>query len=222
MPATIYKKTLANVLSHVIDSKRTEIKVAAKTLNITKDSARIALNTLTRYGFIKERKYKDIGVSYYYPSDNRVMTIFVLDPAESFVFVCDTSMNIKYNMAYGMVPYMDTKMNMHHFIKRMGIYLRSDSGEIPGAIPFLAVPGKVNEINGKIISEQFPDLIAKDIEKYLRELMGVKRIGIFGYDYLPSNTRHNVEFLRELMLGATMRFFKKKKKSTNKTLPNKK
>ena len=76
MSRTIYKKTLVNVLRHVIKEKRTEIKVAARKLRISKKSADIALATLTKFKFIKERKYKDIGVSYYYPSKERLFTIF--------------------------------------------------------------------------------------------------------------------------------------------------
>ena len=219
---TIYKKTLANVLNHVIESKRTEIKVTASKLNISRDSARIALLTLAKYGFIKERKYSDIGVSYFYPADRRLLTIFVLCPVESFVFVCDTSMNIKYNMAYGMVPYMDTRMNLHHFFKRICSYLRNDHGEIPGTIPFLAIPGSIDQNSGRIRSEFFPDLTSCEIEKHLREIIGVKRIGMFGYDHPRQVNRHDREHLKELMLGAVMRFFIKKKNTTNNSSSNKK
>ncbi len=215
MPEFIYKKTLANVLRHVIENKRTEIKVTARKLGISRDSARIALNTLTKYGFIKERKYSDIGVSYFYPSNKRLMTIFVLDPHESFVFVCDSSMNIKYNMSYGMVGYMDTKMNLHHFLKRTCLYFKADYGAIPGGAPFLAIPGTINESTQKIHSEFFPDLTSCEIEMYLRDIINVKRIGLFEYKYLPDRSRHDIDYLTDLMLGAAVRFFVKKKNHTN-------
>lgn len=217
MSKTIYKKTLANVLRHVIKNKRTELKLTARELHISKESAAIALSTLTKFGFIKERKYKDIGVSYYYPSKDRAFTIFVLMPTRSFMFVCDSSMNVKYNLWYGNVPYMDTKMNLHHFVKRMCNYLQSNCAEIPGTIPFLAIPGKVDKVSGRICSPYFPDLTSTDIEKYLCKLINVKRIGIFGYEYSPEQSYKSEDFLLEIMLGATKRFFVKKKKSTHKS-----
>ena len=138
-------------------------------------------------------------------------------PTRSFVFVCDASMNVRYNMWYGNVPYMDTKMNLHHFLKRMCNYLKSNYGDIPGTVPFLAIPGKVDNETNRICSPHFPDLTTCDIEKYLCELINVKRIGLFGYDYSPAQNNKNEDFLLEIMLGATKRFFVKKKKNTHKS-----
>ncbi len=222
MSRTIYKKTLANVLRHVIESKRTEIKVAAKALHISRESAAIALSVLTKFGFIKERKYKDIGVSYYYPSRERMFTIFVLMPSRSFMLVCDSAMNIRYNMWYGNVPFLDAKMNLHHFLKKMCNYLRSDCGEIPGRIPFLAISGRIDKKARRITSEYFPDLASCDIEKYLCEIINVNRIGIFAYDHTPELTNENRGVLMKIMMGATQCFFIKKKKSGNKTYPEEK
>ena len=217
MSKTIYKKTLANVLRHVIENKRTELKVTARTLHISKESASIALSTLTKFGFIKERKYRDIGVSYYYPSEARMFTIFVLMPTRSFMFVCDSAMNIKYNMWYANVPYMDTKMNLHHFVKRMCNYLKANYGEIPGSIPFLAIPRENGKKSTRAHSPYFPDLNLNEIEKYLCNLINVKRIGMFYYEYSPEQNNKNQDFLLDIMLGATKRFFIKKKKNTNKS-----
>ena len=93
---TIYKKTLLKVYKYVLDHKRTEIKVAARDLNLNKESVRRALHILSKNNYVAERKYSDMGISYFYPCGKRKFVIYVFHPKYCFLIIIDSKMTLWY------------------------------------------------------------------------------------------------------------------------------
>lgn len=221
-PKTIYKKTLTKVYKYVLSNKRTEIKIAARDLNLDKESVRQALYILTKHEFIKERKYKDIGVSYYYPSDSRYFIIYVFHPIKCFLIVFDSNMKLWYKFYIRYFKNMMPDDNLHHFLKKVSREAELDFGGMPNEAPFVAFPGKLNEKTGRIESDVIPELALLDVDPYIKELLKNNRAKKIFYDYEPDKDYFNYDFYLELAFKAFNATFVKVQKPKNKKVRNEK
>ena len=211
---TIYKKTLLKVYKYVLDHKRTEIKIAAKELNLNKESVRRALHILSKNNYVTERKYADMGISYFYPSDKRQFVIYVFHPKYSFLIIIDSKMTLWYTYYMKYRENMMPDDNLHHFLKQASYEANLDYGGIPDEIPFVAFPGKLNEKTGRIDSETIPELALTDTDEYTRELLGKKHVRCICYDYTPQKRLGNHCFYTELVMKAfDTTFIRRKKKN---------
>ncbi len=206
---TIYKKTLTNVLGYVIKNKRAEIKIAARELNLSKESVKTALGILTKYQLVKKRNYADMGISYYYPSDKREYTIFVFNSKRSFVAVIDSALNVKYSLWYINSSFMLPDENLHCFLKNTYKCVTDEFGSLPGRFPILAVTGSIHKNSGRVICSQMPELGLIDIECFSKERLKSKKCAVITYEYDVSKTEKNKDFLLELLKKAVDKSFKK-------------
>ncbi len=211
-PKTIYKKTLTKVLRHVIVKKRTEIKVAARELGLRRYSVLAALKILQRSNLVKERKYEDMGISYYYPNDERYFTIYVFRPTQSFVFVADSAMNIHFKLAYHYSSFMMPDENLHHFLKLTTIKLKKDLGMIPGQTVFVAFDGYQNKRTGSIYSKFYPELKLIEPISFIQQILRRKSINLLFFDFSPEKNADNNDFIFEMFLKAVDSIFVRKKK----------
>ena len=219
-PKTIYKKTLTKVYKYVLSNKRTEIKIAARELNLDKESVRQALYILAKHDFIKERKYKDIGVSYYYPSDSRYFIIYVFHPIKCFLIVFDSKLKLWYKFYIRYFKNMMPDDNLHHFLKKVSNEAELDFGGLPDEVPFIAFPGRLNKNTGRIESDVIPELALLDVDSYIKDLLNNNRVKKIFYDYKPDKDYFNYEFYLELVFKAFNATFVRVQKSKNKNESN--
>lgn len=217
---TIYKKTLTNVYKYVLAHKRTEIKVAARELRLNKESVRMALSILKKARFIRERKYNDIGVSYFYPCEDRLLFIYWFSRYDSFLIVLTSKLELYYMRRY---PYFINMMpddNLHHFLKRMRLMAIDIFGELPPQPPYVALPGVINEKTGRVESESIPELMLIDSLSSIRTVLLDQRAKLLTYDMKDIHNPYDRECQKKLGMMAFEATFIRKKKNINK--PNKK
>ena len=217
---TIYKKTLTKVYKYVLAHKRTEIKVAARELGLNRESVRMALHILTKAKFIRERKYKDIGVSYFYPCEDRLLFIYWFCRNSSYLIVLTSKLELYYMLRYPCFSNMMPDDCLHHFLKRTHLVMLDLFGEEPKHAPYVALPGEFNKKTGRVESKMIPELMLIEPISFVRSVLRDNRTKVITYDirdiYNPLS-KECQERLGILAFEATFIRNKKKIKTENKT-----
>lgn len=211
----IYRKTLLKVFAFVAKNGRTECKKVARALRTEKNSALKALRILHKAELIKARKYSDMGVTYYYPSDKREFTILVFRPTKSFAIVCNSALGIERMVSCSYCSFMLPDENLHYFLKIAHKFLSIKYKQLPGKHPFIAIPGTRDPKKGTVSSDIFPELRLIDIERFVCERLKTSSCHVLCYDFSLTKNEKDRDFIAELVTKAISENFKKKNKKTD-------
>jgi len=187
---TIYKKTVLKVYSYVCSHDRSECKIIAKDLSSDRSSVSKALDILTRENYIKERKYSDIGVSYYYPSDKNKFCVLLFSPTVSHMLVCNGALDILEHFRYAYSEVIMPDENLHIFLKNSYKFLSEYSIQKPFDEVFLFCPYKLSDQTHEYC---FPELRLIDLDQFVKERMNAQKAVILDFNY----NKYGIELSRQ-------------------------
>lgn len=189
----IPKTTLIKIYKYLALNEKIEVKNAARDLNIDSIKVLFVLENLCKLKIAKKRTYKDMGVTYYYPSKEKLYPIFCLSPIYSYMYLIDPALNVRFKAFYYYNKEFFPEKNIEIFLKNALKYTKMQYEDIPAKTVYFGIAESRVAIFNKKRFSLFKLLKYTDMYSMIKEMLN-KEVKIFHYPYhrdqAPSANMH--------------------------------
>ena len=172
---TVRKSTILKVYKEIALGPRSEIKLVARKLRISKTSAKISLELLSKFNLIKKRTYSDIGVSFYYPSDQRVYTVIITSFTRSYLILINSKIEVLDYLEFVCSDNLLPDENLHCFLKNAREFIKNYSYyKFPSPLYFF-IPMKKSSSKKNEYEYLFPEYRLIDLPHFICERINIRK-----------------------------------------------